>query len=173
LEAGIEVTDDYGGRSRFSLSQLLTSGMTTLLPILAFNDVYRVRQKYSVPAGHATRDADGDHPATNGGGKPKEEYITVGQFGKTLLDLRNGWDTKPGARNGSSQGGEEEKEGLVLFAGDGAYDFLLSNEIATLTLLSFCSLQSVRREFCHQRVSLRQIAGGTSTYISSCADPTW
>lgn len=103
--------------------------MTTLLPILAFNDVYRVRQKYSVPAGHATRDADGDQPATNGGGKPKEEYITVGQFGKTLLDLRNGWDTKPAAQNGSSQSGEEEKEGLVLFAGDGELDHPLSTRL--------------------------------------------
>ena len=92
--------------------------MTTFVPILAFNDVYRVRQKYSVPAGHATRDADGDQPPTNGNTQPKEEYITVGQFGRTLLDLRNGWDSKPGAQDGASH--EEEKEGLVLFAGDGA-----------------------------------------------------
>lgn len=95
--------------------------MTTLLPILAFNDVYRVRQKYTAPAGHATRDVDGDQPETNGGGKPKEEYISVGQFGRTLLDLRNGWDSKHPAENGDGMNHEEEKEGLVLFAGDGAY----------------------------------------------------
>lgn len=93
----------------------MSSSIITL-PILAFNDVYRVRQKYTAPAGHATRNTDEEEPEQTG--KPKEEYISVGQFGRTLLDLRNGWGTKRVAVNGTGEG-KEEKEGLVLFAGDG------------------------------------------------------
>lgn len=96
------------------------SPLTINLPILAFNDVYRVRQKYTAPAGHATRDKDGEEPEL--AGKPKEEYISVGQFGRTLLDLRDAWDSKRRVENGVKEG-KEEKEGLVLFAGDGQSAF--------------------------------------------------
>lgn len=96
------------------------SPSTINLPILAFNDVYRVRQKYTAPAGHATRDKDGEEPEL--AGKPKEEYISVGQFGRTLLDLRDAWDSKRRVENGVKEG-KEEKEGLVLFAGDGQSAF--------------------------------------------------
>ncbi|KAJ9124394.1 hypothetical protein QFC22_001194 [Naganishia vaughanmartiniae] len=102
-----------------------TAPTTTVnLPLLAFNDVYRVTQKYSVPAGHATRTPqEGDQPGAGAGagasaganGKNGDEYISVAQFGRTLLDIRDSW--RP-----SSSGEEEEdagREGLVLFAGDG------------------------------------------------------
>lgn len=105
----------------------MTVSSTIRLPILAFNDVYRVRQKYTAPAGHATRDVDGEVPEQ--AGKPKEEYISVSQFGRTLLDLRNGWETKHQRENGVGREMnqlEEDKEGLVLFAGDGAFLLLRS-----------------------------------------------
>lgn len=104
----------------------MTAPSTIRLPILAFNDVYRVRQKYTAPAGHATRNANGQEPEQ--AGKPKEEYISVSQFGRTLLDLRNGWGTRHHGENGVTAGSkeEEEKEGLVLFAGDGMFLLLHS-----------------------------------------------
>ncbi|KAJ9106430.1 hypothetical protein QFC21_001576 [Naganishia friedmannii] len=93
-----------------------TPRRTTTLPLLAFNDVYRVTQKYSAPAGHATRTNQGEPPSSSSGdqagkGKKEDEYISVAQFGRTLLGIRDGW--------GDSSGGEGGKEGLVLFAGDG------------------------------------------------------
>jgi hypothetical protein len=114
----------------------MTSSSTIHLPILAFNDVYRVRQKYTAPAGHATRNADGQEPEQ--AGKPKEEYISVSQFGRTLLDLRNGWETKGQRQNGVKEGSKEgeEKEGLVLFAGDGMFLFLHSGPRALECMLT-------------------------------------
>lgn len=87
---------------------------TTLLPILAFNDVYRVTQKYTAPAGHGTRNADTESGTT----PPKEQKITVAQFGRTLLEVREKWNTleRIDEKTGEKK---EDKEGLVLFAGDG------------------------------------------------------
>ena len=101
--------------------------MSVQLPILAFNDVYRVSQRYVPQPGAPSDSTDG------------EAHISVSQFGELLLSERGKWaDRKAGkgeAGNGEDVGetrevtdgedaskdrGEEEgeKEGLVLFAGD-------------------------------------------------------
>ena len=62
--------------------------MTTTLPLLHFNDVYRVNPQKLAPGSSDT--------------------IDVTQFAAMLDDLRQGWNARPdGAR-----------EGLVLFSGD-------------------------------------------------------
>jgi 5'-nucleotidase len=86
--------------------------MSTSIPILCFNDVYRVSQRY-VPQPGA--------PASSSS-KEGEGKITVSQFAQVLYDLRDIWDDRPEVlANGdgkSENEGEKEKEGLVLFAGD-------------------------------------------------------
>ncbi|KAL1746984.1 Metallo-dependent phosphatase-like protein [Schizophyllum fasciatum] len=62
--------------------------MATSLPILHFNDVYRVKPQKLAPGSSDT--------------------IDVTQFAAMLDDLRQGWDVRP---NG-------QREGLVLFSGD-------------------------------------------------------
>ncbi|TXT12211.1 uncharacterized protein COLE_02621 [Cutaneotrichosporon oleaginosum] len=69
--------------------------MATNLPLLAFNDVYRVVQRY-VP-----------QPGCDVEGPPDAE-IGVGQFGELINTLRKKWSTQ---ENGTLNG-------LVLFAGD-------------------------------------------------------
>ncbi|WVQ75350.1 hypothetical protein IAR50_004969 [Cryptococcus sp. DSM 104548] len=71
------------------------------LPILCFNDVYRVQQKYNPQPG-APEDNSPD------------QNITVSQFAELLLTERSKWADK----STLAQDGEKEKEGLVLFAGD-------------------------------------------------------
>lgn len=87
--------------------------MSTInLPILAFNDVYRATpQKYVSPAGHATRDPDTEKSSA------KEETISAAQFGRTLLDIREGWQKRKEVKKGNES--DVERDGLVLFAGDG------------------------------------------------------
>jgi 5'-nucleotidase len=79
--------------------------MSVSIPLICFNDVYRVRQKY-VPQPGAPRAPGG---ADKGG--PAGE-ISVSQFGQLIYDIRDGWEVKQG------EDGEEERQGLVLFAGD-------------------------------------------------------
>ncbi|KAK4685256.1 hypothetical protein P7C73_g4898, partial [Tremellales sp. Uapishka_1] len=70
---------------------------TKQLPLLCFNDVYRVNQRF-VPQ-------PGSPPETSSG-----THISVAQFGQLLLSEREKW------KDGKE--GKEGKEGLVLFAGD-------------------------------------------------------
>ena len=91
------------------------------LPILCFNDVYRVSQRYVPQPGAPVYSSQGD-----------DAHISVSQFGQLLLSERDKWDdrnrnrdARPGpssaesSRGAQSQRGEQgAKEGLVLFAGD-------------------------------------------------------
>ncbi|OCF34141.1 hypothetical protein I316_04090 [Kwoniella heveanensis BCC8398] len=65
------------------------------LPILCFNDVYRVSQKYNPQPGA---------PQDRSGG----QHINVSQFAQLLLSERGKWQDRQ----------DGEKDGLVLFAGD-------------------------------------------------------
>jgi 5'-nucleotidase len=96
---------------------------TISLPILAFNDVYRVEQKYNPPT-PSTTNSDPPTPTqqqTEGG------RISVAQFARTLLDIRDGWKKRDKRQydgmvedvKNINQEEEQEREGLVLFAGDG------------------------------------------------------
>ena len=92
--------------------------MSVELPIICFNDVYRVSQRY-VPQPGAPDDP-----------KAKDSSSTIGvsQFAYLLFQERDGWATKTdrkGKKVERAEGkgsdvvdGAEEKEGLVLFAGD-------------------------------------------------------
>jgi hypothetical protein len=71
--------------------------MTTTLPLICFNDVYRVSQRY-VPQ----RGAPEDPTAT------AESEIRVGQFVELVDSYRDKWPEQP----------DGTKDGLVLFAGD-------------------------------------------------------
>lgn len=79
--------------------------MATTVPILAFNDVYRVHQRY-VPQPGA--------PATSAA--PDAE-ILVSQFAQLVYDLRAQW---PPRQQDSARGGSDDdgRDGLFLFAGD-------------------------------------------------------
>jgi 5'-nucleotidase len=81
--------------------------MSVKIPILAFNDVYRVSQKYVSQPG-----APPDPSSSKGEGQ-----ISVSRFGELLLSQRGSW---PDRRSQDEKHGdkEKEKEGLVLFAGD-------------------------------------------------------
>ena len=79
--------------------------MSVNIPILCFNDVYRVSQKY-VPQPGAP-----EHPSASSKG---ESHISVSQFGELLLSQRAAWPD----RDVKGSDGEKEKDGLVLFAGD-------------------------------------------------------
>ena len=83
--------------------------MSVQIPILAFNDVYRVSQRY-VPQPGAPED-----PSSSSSSSKGDRHIIVSQFGELLLSQRSSW---PDRQDSKSQDGEKEKEGLVLFAGD-------------------------------------------------------
>lgn len=89
-------------------SWFYTSRMTTL-PILCFNDVYRVSQKYVPQPGAPASSSSQSSSSTD----KAEEKINVSQFGQLLFDERDQWaDRQPTKQDGS------DKDGLVLFAGD-------------------------------------------------------
>lgn len=73
------------------------------IPLLCFNDVYRVNQKYNPQPGAPEDDSS-------------DRTITVSQFAELLLSERSKWGDR------QSEGGDDQegpsKEGLVLFAGD-------------------------------------------------------
>jgi len=79
--------------------------MSASIPLLCFNDVYRVNQRY-VPQPGAPRAPGGADKGGSGG------EISVSQFGQLIYDIRDGWGVEQG------EDGEEVKQGLVLFAGD-------------------------------------------------------
>lgn len=87
--------------------------MSVKVPLLTFNDVYRVSQRY-VPQPGAP-----DDPSSS-----KGSSISVSQFGELLLSRRETWADSPPLSNTSRQGDwkgkgkGKGKEGLVLFAGD-------------------------------------------------------
>lgn len=83
------------------------------LPILCFNDVYRVSQKYvAQPGAPERRKLHPDQAKEDGDGEAK---INVAQFGQLLFSHRDEWADRKGD---GSDDAKEEKEGLVLFAGD-------------------------------------------------------
>ncbi|KAE8543376.1 hypothetical protein D1P53_000082 [Cryptococcus gattii VGV] len=73
------------------------------IPLLCFNDVYRVNQKYNPQPG-APEDNSSDRT------------ITVSQFAELLLSERSKWDDRQSDDEDDQEG--PSKEGLVLFAGD-------------------------------------------------------
>lgn len=79
---------------------------TTTLPLLCFNDVYRVKQRF-VPQPGSPEDAS---TSKEGG----DRYITVSQFGQLVHSIRDTWQDKEEER----YDGGKEKDGLILFAGD-------------------------------------------------------
>jgi len=78
--------------------------MTTILPLLCFNDVYRVKQRF-VPQPGSPED-----PASSSG----EQFINVSQFGQLVHSIRDTWADRDEER----YDGGKEKDGLILFAGD-------------------------------------------------------
>jgi 5'-nucleotidase len=78
--------------------------MTTTLPLLCFNDVYRVKQRF-VPQPGSPEDS------SSGTG---EKYINVSQFGQLVHSIRDKWADREEER----YDGGKEKDGLILFAGD-------------------------------------------------------
>lgn len=119
---------------------------TIKLPILAFNDVYRCRQRAQAPAGHAVRTSNnsGEDPKSIEPGKTLKAQaegsaaepekvspsagageIHVAQFAKLLSSIRESWPARQsnGGSRGSSRSStpqeeHEGRDGLVLFAGD-------------------------------------------------------
>lgn len=81
--------------------------MSIDIPLLCFNDVYRVNQRY-VPQPGAPRQPG--NPDQGGGGE-----ISVSQFAQQIYDLRSAWPSKSEQTQGDNG---DDKEGLVLFAGD-------------------------------------------------------
>ncbi|WVN91141.1 uncharacterized protein L203_106393 [Cryptococcus depauperatus CBS 7841] len=75
----------------------------TKIPLLCFNDVYRVQQKY-IPQPGAPSD---DTP---------NKTITVSQFAELLLGVRDAWPNRADVND--SYPNKDNKDGLVLFAGD-------------------------------------------------------
>jgi hypothetical protein len=99
-------------------------GQSTIqLPLLAFNDVYRVSQKYNAPTPPAREPGSSSQQS-----QPEHsDRITVAQFARLLLDIRDKWrnrdspqydDDMDGVMNRNDEEGLD-REGLVLFAGDG------------------------------------------------------
>lgn len=81
--------------------------MATSVPILAFNDVYRVQQRY-VPQPGCPDPPNAFPPGAD---------IKVGQFAQLVYDLRAQWPPrKPGLAEGGSD--DDGRDGLFLFAGD-------------------------------------------------------
>ena len=88
--------------------------MTRHLPILSFNDVYRVSQRFVPQPGS---------PAYNKSSNGDGETISVSQFGHTLFEERDKWADRKGDRDTRAKGADaveqgDVKDGLVLFAGD-------------------------------------------------------
>jgi len=80
--------------------------MTTILPLLCFNDVYRVKQRF-VPQPGSPEDSSSS--STSG-----DRYINVSQFGQLVHSIRDKWQDRSEER----YDGGKEKDGLILFAGD-------------------------------------------------------
>jgi 5'-nucleotidase len=78
--------------------------MTTILPLLCFNDVYRVKQRF-VPQPGSPEDSASSHG---------EQFINVSQFGQLVHSIRDTWADRDEER----YDGGKEKDGLILFAGD-------------------------------------------------------
>ena len=78
--------------------------MTTTLPLLCFNDVYRVKQRFVPQPG-----SPADTSSSSG-----EQFINVSQFGQLVHSIRDAWADRDEER----YDGGKEKDGLILFAGD-------------------------------------------------------
>lgn len=81
--------------------------VTTTLPLLCFNDVYRVKQRF-VPQPGSPEDASTSKDDS------ADRYITVSQFCQLMHTERAKWADRDEVR----YDGEKEKDGLILFAGD-------------------------------------------------------
>lgn len=96
--------------------------MSVEVPLLCFNDVYRVSQKY-VPQPNAPeydRSKAGGSADKDDGDGPR---ISVSQFAQTLLSEREKWADSPKSGIDGKEADKDgrdglQKEGLVLFAGD-------------------------------------------------------
>ncbi|WVQ81605.1 hypothetical protein IAT38_003729 [Cryptococcus sp. DSM 104549] len=77
-----------------------------VLPLLCFNDVYRVTQKYNPQPGAPE---DPTSPSSS------SQNIHVSQFAELLLSERAKWGDRDGSKGKEK---ESDKDGLVLFAGD-------------------------------------------------------
>lgn len=77
------------------------------LPLLAFNDVYRVHQRYVPQPGCP------EPPSAF----PHDAEIRVGQFAQLVYELRAQW---PPRKKSAEEGGSDDdgRDGLFLFAGD-------------------------------------------------------
>lgn len=132
------------GTSHQSPASSSDAQRTIQLPLLAFNDVYRCRQRAQAPAGHAVRTAEnsaGDTSSSEPGKSLKAQAegaaaepekvspsagageIHVAQFAKLLSSIRDSWASRQmegtSHQSGSSTPDEAEgRDGLVLFAGD-------------------------------------------------------
>jgi 5'-nucleotidase len=82
------------------------ASMTTILPLLCFNDVYRVKQRFVPQPGSPE---DPSTSSTSG-----DRYINVSQFGHLVHSIRDTWADRQEER----YDGAKEKDGLILFAGD-------------------------------------------------------
>lgn len=92
---------------RYSTMATSTAASAVSVPILAFNDVYRVQQRYVPQPG--CPDPPDAYPA--------DAEIKVGQFAQLVKDLRAEWPPrKPGLTEGGSD--DDGRDGLFLFAGD-------------------------------------------------------
>ena len=86
--------------------------MSIDIPILCFNDVYRVNQRY-VPQPGAPSEIDKSKNQHKGGNDG--ETISVSQFGQLVLDIRELWGK---TSRSDKREKDDEREGLMLFAGD-------------------------------------------------------
>jgi hypothetical protein len=80
---------------------------TITLPLLCFNDVYRVKQRF-VPQPGSPEDTKSSKDDSG------DRYINVSQFGQLVHSIRDTWKDKAEER----YDGGKEKDGLILFAGD-------------------------------------------------------
>jgi 5'-nucleotidase len=83
--------------------------MTITLPLLCFNDVYRVNQRFVPQPGSPE-----DPKASSSGSSSSAPQISVSQFAQLVYNEREQWAD----REEKGEDGEVEKEGLVVFAGD-------------------------------------------------------
>jgi 5'-nucleotidase len=104
MSVGIDQVRLDSVHSVYDILVVVLAQMTTILPLLCFNDVYRVKQRF-VPQPGSPEDS------TSSSG---EQFINVSQFGQLVHSIRDTWADREEER----YDGGKEKDGLILFAGD-------------------------------------------------------
>lgn len=84
------------------------------LPLLCFNDVYRVKQRFVPQPGSPEDPLSSSSSSSSSSADGGDRYITVSQFGQLVHSERAKWADRTEER----YDGEKEKDGLILFAGD-------------------------------------------------------